>query len=74
MKKYFYCLVETNFGPEGIVFTYYGTKSNFNRKAKAFIATYYGTLYFKSRLYLEIYSSLEAYLSSDRLRRIPYRQ
>lgn len=73
MKKYFYCLVETNFGSERVVFTYYGTKSNFNRKASVFICTHYGPLYFKSHFYLDVYSSLESYLSSDRLRRVSYR-
>lgn len=72
MKKYFYCLVETNFGPETIVFTYYGTKSNLNRKARTFKSTYYGAINFNSCLYLDVYSSLESYLSRDRLRRVPY--
>lgn len=73
MKKNFYCLVETNFGSPQVVFTYYGTKSNFNRKAKDFIYNHYGRLFLESNLYLDIYDSLPSYLCLNRKSRSPYR-
>lgn len=69
MKKNFYCLVETNFGPPQVVFTYFGTKSNFNRKAKNFIYNYYGRLYLKSELYLDVYDSFTSFLYRDKISR-----
>lgn len=72
MKKNFYCLVETNFGSPQVVFTYYGTKSNFNRKAKNFIYDHYGRLFLESKLYLDIYDSFASYLCLNRKSRSPY--
>nr|DAV05264.1 MAG TPA: hypothetical protein [Microviridae sp.] len=72
MKKNFYCLVETNFGSPQVVFTYYGTKSNFNRKSKNFIYDHYGRLFLKSKLYLDIYDSFDSYLCLNRKSRSPY--
>lgn len=72
MKKNFYCLVETGFGEPQVVFTYYGTKSNFNRKARNFIYDYYGCLYLRSQLYLDVYNSFADFLYQDRKSRSPY--
>nr|DAH62818.1 MAG TPA: hypothetical protein [Microviridae sp.] len=72
MKKKFYCLIETNFCMSQVVFTYYGTKSNFNRKAKNFIYDHYGRLFLKSKLYLDTYDSFADYLCLYRKSRIPY--
>lgn len=72
MKKNFYCLVETNFGSPQVVFTYYGTKSNFNRKSKNFIREHYGRLFLDSDLYLDVYDSLPSYLALNRKSRTPY--
>lgn len=72
MKKNFYCLVESGFDSPQVVFTYYGTKSNFNRKAKNFIYDYYGRIYLKSKLYLDTYDSFYSYLCLDRRSRSPY--
>lgn len=72
MKKNFYCLVETNFGSPQVVFTYYGTKSNFNRKAKNFIRDHYGRLFLESELYLDVYDSLASYLCLDKKSRSFY--
>ena len=72
MKKKFYCLVETNFGSPKVVFTYYGTKSNFNRKAKDFIYDHYGRAFLMSKLYLDTYDSLSSYLCLNRMSRSPY--
>lgn len=73
MKKNFYCLVETNFGSPQVVFTYYGTKSNFNRKSKNFICDHYGSLFSESKLYLDVYDSFPSYLCLNRKSRSPYR-
>ena len=72
MKKNFYCLVETNFGSPQVVFTYYGTKSNFNRNAKDFICEHYGRLFSESKLYLDVYDSLSSYLCLNRKSSSPY--
>lgn len=73
MKKNFYCLVETGFGSPQVVFTYYGTKSNFNRRSKDFIRDHYGLLFLESKLYLDVYDSLSSYLCLNRKSRSPYR-
>lgn len=72
MKKNFYCLVETGFGSPRVVFTYYGTKSNFNRKAKNFVYNHYGWLYLRSKLYLDIYNSFASFIFQERKSRSPY--